>query len=324
MNSAKRENHIAVIGGINIDIKGIADSASAEADSHQGQVFIAPGGVARNIAQNLSQLGHKVLLFGFTGDDEPGRWITATTANAGVDVSNVVAERKVRTSAYLSVTGKTRELMYAVNDTQATAGLVTAEYIRQNSDKLRKARMIVADANLNEDALNEIITISNANSVPVFLDAVSAAKAVRLIDLQGRTDFLSVNRAEFRSMFEDEMILSGGRVSGAEKVAEKFSVIIRKKDRDGVDLIMTGSGEAESFTALNAEVTEPNGAGDAFNAGFIHSYLSRSPAEKNLRDAVRCGMCASLFALASRDSVSALLSQSSLEEAIRKHFKLRT
>lgn len=323
VNIAKQENHIAVIGGINIDIKGVADSASTEADSHQGQVHFAPGGVARNIAQNLSQLGHNVLLFGFTGDDEPGRWITEATAGAGVDVSNVVADGSVRTSAYISVTGKSRELLYAVNDTQATAGLVTGEYILQNAGKLKNARMIVADANLNEDALNEIIRIANSNSVPLFLDAVSAGKAGRLTDLKGKIDFLSVNRAEFRSIFGEEMILRDGKVTGAEKLVDKFSVIIRKRDKDGVDLITTGSGEAESFTALNAEVAEPNGAGDAFNAGFIHSYLSRNSGEENLRDAVRCGMCASLFALASRDSVSALLSPALLEEAIRKHFKLR-
>ncbi|MBX7041554.1 MAG: hypothetical protein K1X85_01525 [Ignavibacteria bacterium] len=321
MDYVIQKNYIAVIGGLNLDIKGVADSGGTEADSHQGRVRISPGGVARNIAQNLSQLGHRVMLFGFTGNDEPGSWITKATADAGVDVSNVVSADGVRTSAYVSVAGRTRELIYAVNDTQETAGLITEGFIRKNCDKLKNARMIVTDANLNEDALNAIITIANSNSVPVFADAVSAVKADRLSNLKGMTDLLSVNRAEFSRLFGDDMFTGEEIVSGAKKIAHKFGVIIRKKDKDGIDLIITESGKSESFTAPDAEVAEPNGAGDAFNAGFIHSYLTGTHEEQDLRHAVRCGMCASLFALATDDSVSSLLTSASLNESIRKHFQ---
>jgi sugar/nucleoside kinase (ribokinase family) len=44
-----------------------------------------------------------------------------------------------------------------------------------------------------------------------------------------------------------------------------------------------------SAEALPANVVDTTGAGDAFNAGFLHSWLGTSDIEKSLADGIKAG-----------------------------------
>ena len=54
-------SYAVVVGGVNVDIGGIAFSPLVAADSNPGTVKISLGGVGRNIAHNLSLLGTLLL-----------------------------------------------------------------------------------------------------------------------------------------------------------------------------------------------------------------------------------------------------------------------
>ncbi len=301
---------VSVIGGINIDIKGIADSESIESDSHPGKIHLSPGGVGRNIAENLSLLGLNVKLFGCVGDDVFGRMILDKTNSSGVNTERVIINPEVNTSAYLSASNKSRDFHYAVNDTQRTSDPVTADYIRSNSKALKESRMIVLDTNLNADALKEAVSFANENGIPVFVDVVSAEKSVRVEKIDGHIDFLSVNRAEFRKLFGDEDDVPDiFKLTGRED-CRKYSVIILKKDKDGADVLDVAAGRIHRFKPIRTDAVEVNGAGDAFNAGFIYSILN----DESIDTAGKFGICASYFALQSLNSVSEKLTKESLME----------
>lgn len=303
---------VSIIGGINIDIKGIADSESVESDSHPGNIHLSPGGVARNIAENLSLLGSNVKLFGCVGDDEFGRIILERNDSAGVNSEGVIITSAVSTSVYLSVTNKSKDFHYAVNDTQRTSDLVTVDYIRNNSPALKESSMIVLDTNLNADALNEAVSIANENGIPVFIDVVSAEKSARVKEIDGHVDFLSVNKTEYRRLFGGEDGIADISKFGEREDHRKYSVIILKKDKDGADLLEIADGRVHRFKPILTDAVETNGAGDAFNAGFIFSILRKEQCDDRIVTAGKFGICASWFALQSYDSVSEFLTRAKL------------
>jgi pseudouridine kinase len=103
------QKYVCAIGGINLDIKGISDS-DAKADSNLGKVHFTPGGVARNISENLAKLNVPVYLLGCIGEDANGNLIEDKTKLAGVNTEHVFKNPDVKTSVYLSVSNNTGEL----------------------------------------------------------------------------------------------------------------------------------------------------------------------------------------------------------------------
>ena len=301
---------VSIIGGINIDIKGIADSESIESDSHPGKIHLSPGGVGRNIAENLSLLGLNVKLFGCVGDDVFGRMILDKTNSSGVNTGRVIINPAVSTSVYLSVSNKNKDFHYAVNDMQKISDMLTADYVRNNSKTLKESSLIVLDTNLNAGVLNEAVTLANENRIPVFVDVVSAEKSARVKEIYGHIDFLSVNKAEFRKLFGDEDVAPDISELAKREDCKKYKVIIFKKDKDGADVLDVAAGRIHRFKPIRTDAVEVNGAGDAFNAGFIYSILN----DESIDTAGKFGICASYFALQSLNSVSEKLTKESLME----------
>ncbi|HMS64905.1 MAG TPA: PfkB family carbohydrate kinase [Ignavibacteria bacterium] len=294
------EKYISVIGGINIDIKGVANSDFKDSDSHQGIIHFTPGGVARNISENLARLGVPVYLMGCVGTDSFGNLILDETKKAGVNTDFVIRSETAATAKYLSVSGKDGKFFNAVNDMKESTDLVNIDYIRNNIALLEKSSMIVADANLNKSVLEEIISIANQSQVPILLDAVSSKKAIVLKQITANVDFLSVNSNEFKIIF--------GKYKKTADILDKlfngdfrnFKYIILKKGSSGVNLIETKEELMLSCKSLKNEVVEPNGAGDAFIAGFLFGMQNKF----NLSESVRIGTCVSYYTLGTVKSVS--------------------
>jgi pseudouridine kinase len=251
-----------------------------------------------------------VKLFGCVGDDEFGRIILERNDSADVNSEGVIITSAVSTSVYLSVSNKSKDFHYAVNDTQRTSDLVTADYILNNSPALKESIMIVLDTNLKADALNEAVSLANENEILVFIDVVSAEKSARVKEIDGHVDFLSVNKTEFRTLFGDEDYVPDISKLAEREDCRKYSVIILKKDKDGADVLDIASGRIHRFKPIQTDAVEANGAGDAFNAGFIFSILNN----ESIDTAGKFGICASHFALQSFNSVSEKITKESLME----------
>ena len=78
--------HVALLGGINMDVSVHAHSALRNGDSNAGRVQCSPGGVARNVAENLLRLGLDARLLGVLGDDVFGQALWQSGAAMGLDM----------------------------------------------------------------------------------------------------------------------------------------------------------------------------------------------------------------------------------------------
>ncbi|HRI98729.1 MAG TPA: carbohydrate kinase family protein, partial [Nocardioides sp.] len=186
---------VVVVGGANVDVKARTSAPLIEATSNPGTVLRTPGGVGRNVAENLALLGSKVALVSVVGSDPDGDWLLHETAMAGVDVEPVL--RGGQTGRYVAVLDAGGDLVAGVSDMAATDA-VTPEVL--DHDLLRTASLVVVDGNLPVPTIDAVLALG----VRVVIDPVSVTKAARISSL------LSQKRPTFAiTPNQDELAVMG-------------------------------------------------------------------------------------------------------------------
>jgi pseudouridine kinase len=290
--AAKPAPRVVVAGGANMDVLGRAGAPLLPCDSTPGEVHLAPGGVARNVAHNLAQLGQDVHLISAVGDDDTGRRLVQETAAAGVNVDAVAVIPGQRTASYVALSGPDGTLACAVNDMRVTDCL-TPQHLAGYLALLQTASALVLDGNLTEAAL--LCLVQSAPAARVFADGVSAAKCTRLRPCLGHIHTLKLNRPE-------ALALTGQAVTSREDAAFAAGIL----QDAGVQNVVISLGEAGVFwqgadrvgghrAARATAVRSTNGAGDALLAGLVDGHLRGMP----LAEAVAWGLACAEMTLAS-------------------------
>lgn len=290
---------ITVVGGANLDVAGIPTGGFIPRDSNVGHVRTSPGGVGRNIAENLVRIGARVRLVTAFGDDADSMHLRTACEVLGMDCSHCVDVAGMPCSRYLAVLDAGGDLAAAVNDMRALAELTPG---RLDPIAFSGARAAVVDTNLPPATVARVAEL--AGSVPLVLDPVSVVKAEAARPVLGRLAALKANLMEAEA-------LAG--VSGAERAA---SALLKM----GVQCVFVTMGpdgvwcasERESFEAPTRSVTIRNatGAGDAFTAGVAWGMACGL----SLRDTADIAVTLSAIALESESTVNERLSAAMLAE----------
>lgn len=90
---------IVCVGGLNIDRKLRLFAQALPGSSNPCEAHETPGGVVRNVAENLARLGLPVALVGAVGDDAGGRLLLEQAAQLGIDTDAVIRQRQDRWEA---------------------------------------------------------------------------------------------------------------------------------------------------------------------------------------------------------------------------------
>lgn len=285
----REKDYVVIIGSANIDVAGYSYESLNYADSNPGKIKFTPGGVGRNIAQNLALLGNKSWLLSAVGSDFYGQSLLTQTNQSGVYVDKCLIVPGENTSSYLSLLDNTGEMLVAINDMNIS-NAITAEYLAQHREFIQRAKVIVADCNISEEALAWIL--DNAANVPVFVDPVSAWKCVKVRDRLNQIHTLKPNRLEAET-------LSGIALSGREDVA-KVAAWFHQHGLNRLVLSMGGdgvyysdiSGESGWSAPIKTNVINVTGAGDAMMAGLASCWVDGMPFAESVRFAQGCSSMA--------------------------------
>lgn len=273
---------ICVIGGANTDITATSAQTFRPADSNPGSIRISAGGVARNIAHNLALLGDEVLFAGIFGADDFGTLCRESCLKAGIDLSLSETRADVSGSCYLCINSPEGELIGGVSDMKG-ADLITPLWLEERLDDINSADAVVADSNIPAASLAWLID----NCIPpLYLDAVSVAKASRIADamtmsFRGGVHAVKCNRLE-------DAVLSN--VPG---IGRRYVTL----GQEGALVYEDGIGRA--FPALPCEVVNATGAGDALFAGIIHAGPDASA-----QDALQLGLLCAKSSIECEDAVN--------------------
>ncbi len=295
---------VYVIGGVNMDISGTPDGELRPGDSNPGRVILSPGGVGRNIAENLRRLGRRVSLVTVLGNDASAEVIQEHCRNVGIDLSMSFTDLLGRTSTYVCLNEQNGDLHAAVSD-MSVCDQLTPEKLEPLLPKLNRGSMVIADANLPEKTL---AWIAGHVEAPVAADPVSAAKALRLRPLLSRLVFLKPNlrEAELLAGFEP------GTSGSLSRIADALHALGVRR----VFLSLGGQGvwaddgkEGQLIPCAPGSIVNTSGCGDAFVAGAADAYLRGL----GTMESARRGLAAAAICAEDSAAVSPRMSEEAVE-----------
>lgn len=304
---------VAVIGGAAVDIHGRSMAPLRRNDSNPGRISVTPGGVARNIAENLGRLGVQSRLLTVVGQDPHGELILRHTKAAGVDTRFVRRDRDVTTACYLAALNATGELEVAISD-QSALDTFEHTYLQQHESMLKRARVIVADTNLPDDALRYLCT--RFPQVPLFVDTVSAPKAPRIRPLLSAVHTITPSLAEAQELSG----IGGGGNAALKAIGRWFhdqgvERVFVTRGKKG--LFFSVNGEQDTLPAMETGATvSTNGAGDAFAAALTAAWIEGWELQKSLRFA----LAASCHTLGDPETVSPTLNAARLQSLSERNY----
>jgi pseudouridine kinase len=295
--------HLLIIGAASLDTKGRAGQPIQTGTSTPGAIRISVGGVGRNIAENLARLGERVVLLSAVGDDGSGRRLLQQASECGIDVSHVLVDAGHRSAAYLAVLDETGNLAMSIDDMGINRELITPAVVYRRRALFRDARMIVLDANLSPGTLDTIFNLARSYSVPVCADPTTATLAPRLQPHLPDLMLVTPNAAEAEA-------LCGVQVSDRESARHaaqrlvSMGIQIAIVTLGATGLVYATSQESGHVPAIECEIVDYTGAGDALTAAVVFGLLNDLPID----EAVRLGTSAAALTLQSRETVSPKLS----------------
>jgi pseudouridine kinase len=184
---------IAVYGAANVDIQGHSAAAFKMGDSNPGHSTITPGGVGRNIAENLARWGASVALVSVFGDDELSPFIQASCTDLGIAIDASLFLSGAISPRYMCLLDADGGLIGAVAAMDALERFGPAE-LAERFGPGDRAAVVVLDTNLPAATL--ALAAERWRDKPLLLDTVSLAKAPKALPLLPMLSMIKPNRAE--------------------------------------------------------------------------------------------------------------------------------
>lgn len=291
---------VIVIGGANVDIKARSLAPVTQHTSNPGRGSMTPGGVARNIAENLARLGTRTHLIAAVGRDALGDNLLAQTSAAGVRLEFV--QRSDRpTGTYTAILDSDGELAVAVADMAATDDL-RPEHVNQAREVIATAGLVVLDGNLAIAALEHALDLAAAAEVRTILEPVSVPKAkiVTTLITAGRPLYaVTPNRNELTALTGLPTRTDRQLRLAADDLHQRGVQHVWVRLGAQGSMLSSAPGEATRLAAVPTTVQDVTGAGDSSLAAFCHALIEgKDPVE-----AARFGHAAAALTIASSHTV---------------------
>lgn len=274
---------------------------------------MSQGGVARNVAENMARLGLETILITAVGDDPLGHQILTQAAEAGVTTDHAIVSSEHQTGAYLAIIDERGSLHLAMADMGVVAS-ISSDYLKDRLDLFKESAAVVIDANLAPKTLSTAVSLAHRARIPIAADPTSVSLALSLKKHLPRLWLVTPNEAEAAAL--TEMPVSPGNRDQALNAA-------RELVSQGVEIAIITMAELGVFyatadssghvPAVQTEILDPTGAGDALTAAVFFALLNGIP----LDEAIRLGVSAAALTLRTRGSVVPNLSLELLYAQLR-------
>ncbi len=265
---------ICVIGGANVDITAQSKNQFIARDSNPGTVRLSFGGVGRNIAHNLALLGDEVCFVTRFGGDAFGQMLQVSCREIGMDISLCETCPTFPSACFASINDSNGEMLGGVADMVVTES-ISKDWLAERIDAINKADAVVADTNLLPETLAWLI---DHVTVPLYIDAVSGPKAVRLAE--------ALDLSESKRLYTFKCnALEARTLSSVTHFTRRYIT------RGAEGLEVTADGRTSLFPALPCTVRNATGGGDALLAGIVHAGPKAS-VEEAARIGLLCARCA--------------------------------
>ncbi len=266
---------ILVVGELNVDLilNKIEGTPVLGKEVFSRDMVMTLGSSSAIFANNLSVLGTSVSFLGRVGQDNFADLVCSSLEQSGVDISSLIYSSK-------SNTGITVAMSYGDDRAMVTyPGAMSDLTVDDIQDKdLNRARHLhVSSIFLQESLLPGVHLLferAKKLGLTTSLDPQWDPSEKWDVDLEAllpNVDVFLPNEAELMHMTRASSVQEG-----MDKILPFCNHVAVKRGVQGAILYTEGMQIVEP-ALLNDDVVDAIGAGDSFNAGFIHAFLLNQP-----------------------------------------------
>lgn len=301
-------DYVVVIGGVNIDIGGTPFKKLIDKDSNPGKIGNSIGGVGHNIAQNISQMGKRVIFLTALGNDIYTQDIMAKCSKAGIEMEYALWVEDENTSVYLFICDESGDMKLAISDMDVCKR-ITPEYLANNIQLINGAKAVVIDTNIPVESIE---WLAKNSAAPIFADPVSVTKATKLEGVLGSIHTLKPNKIEAQLLSGIDINSDEDMKMAAHKLLDMgIKRVFISMGEDGV--YVASKDEEHLVPCFKAAPKNMTGAGDSFMAGIVSSFLE----DKSIYESAVYASAAASIAIESIETINPLLNADTIESRIR-------
>src|ERR1017187_5778050 len=232
----------------------------------------------------LAKLGNEVSFSGKLVCDSWGDACLEFLAKLGVDSSRVIRDAGVKTGVTVSISSPRDRAM--VTYLGAMEAMRADEIAARGWDGLNHLHIssIFLQRALRPD-LKQLLALAHAHGLTTSIDPGFDPQEKwgrDIIDVLAEVDVFLPNEIELRGLTGCERPEDGLRA-----LQNGRTLAVAKLGRDGCATLE--DGKLVGVAALPGKVVDTTGAGDSFNAGFLHAWLRKAPLLDALRFGAACG-----------------------------------
>jgi pseudouridine kinase len=253
-----------VFGATNIDILGRANSLIL-GDSNLGKIEISLGGVGKNIAMNLHNLGVEVEFLTQFGTDWLADYVKRDLIKSKLRFDRSFTRGK--SNFYLGLFDGYGEYFTGINDILEFEKLVPKDFLDLD-EYIRGFDALIIDANLSVEMFEWLC--KKYQDKFLFVDGVSPSKVRKIYNGLRYIDVLKINLDELKALLQVEFCDIISNVKTLLDLGVKQVIVTNGKE----DITYSIERDIFKTEVLRANVVKSvNGAGDSFFAGVIAKYF---------------------------------------------------
>ena len=294
------KNGIVVIGTVFVDIKGYPFTRYIPGGRNAGRVVQVHGGVSRNVAEDIANVGLRPTFVTLVEDDGVGRDVVERLERQQVNMKYC---RRVSggNGTWLAIFDNSGDVVASISRRPDTEAL--AEILEEKGDEIFSgADAVAVEVDLEEGILRRVLQLAEKYGRRVFAVVSNMTIAIERRDLLRQMDCLVCNEQEAGMLFtEDYTGVSPDRMR---------EILTRKVRQSGIPRIIVtmgeqgaayadDKGESGICPALRVDVVDTTGAGDAFFAGVAIGLTYG----KTVGESCRIGTRLAASVIASRENV---------------------
>ncbi len=258
-----------MVGACHLDRKARAATPYTIGASNPVALGAWPGGVARNVAENLVRLGAEVALVSRLGRDDDGLSLLAGLGDLAIDTSGVTLAERAPTAFHLIALQPDGEMLVAVADMRIYDE-ITPALLEDLPAALWQSEAIFADCNLPAATLGFLAGLCEGKR-RFAVNAVSPAKALRLRPHLAACDLVFVNRQEAAALLGAPAEGLDPPAAAAKLRAEGAGEVVLSLG--GAGICIAAEGKPLMLDSDEARLVDITGAGDALAAAYLEARL---------------------------------------------------
>ena len=282
VNIPSQGREVLVVGAYFADLifRDLSRPVLSGTEVFAGGFSLLPGG-AFTLAMGMRRLGHDVVWATDFGNDAFSQQVLSVARTEGLDETGFRHHPIPLRSVTVALSFPGDRAMISYQDPVSPQSLATLLHEH-------RPRVLILPKLQYGAAVQAALRVAHQLGTQVFMDCqdVSATLATPTVrEVLAQVDVFAPNA--------DEALRLTGTTTvddALEMLAGLVGTVVVK--RGGAGAAAVQSGKRYDIAAVPVDVLDTTGAGDCFNAGFVHAHLTGQPLPHCLNAAVACGAAA--------------------------------